>query len=156
MIADRLPAIVRLRLVTSDDAGPAGVGFGVIYRNIPFSETGDPGSDELVHSGGMGIVAHLARPSLVRFVHMHIVQVAVAIPKVSKGIGAFILGYIAVMAFKTECKMILGIREVKRLRKRFYQHAGVIGPVGDMTGDALPFTHGIMYILPLRHALVVT
>lgn len=147
--------VVRPRLVATNDAGATGLGLGEIDRNVPVTESGHLRPDEPIHAGGMRVVAYLAGPPLLRPVHMHVMQVAVAIPEVCQRIGPRILGDIAVMALKAQRVLIRRIRKVKRFRERFYQHPGVIGTVGIVAGDAVSAAHRRMYVLPRRHGTVV-
>lgn len=142
--------------MATDNAGAPGFGLGIADWNPPFSETLNLVGNKPQLAGSMGIMAGLARPALVLFVHMHEMNIGDAIPETGLGIGDLVIRNLGVMATKAQVEVPFIKGQVELLGKVALQQMGICGPVRCVAGIAFTAGNRAMYRFSGEKALFMT
>ena len=122
--------------MASRQTAAAGIRFLKAYRKLPLRKRHFVTNVSRVVRG-MRVVARAARASFHKFIHMDIVQVAVAISEVRQRCGRFIAGNGFFVTHKTKFVIFRIIARIEELREKFAQHPEIGRTVGVVTARAI-------------------
>jgi hypothetical protein len=106
-------------------ATPAGFSFFVIGRQDPFSEW-NPVTNVLRIVRSMWVVACPAGAAFLRFMHMHEMQVSIAVSEICQRRGFFLARNGPFMAHETKLIIVLVVTRIEERRVIFTQHPEVL------------------------------